>query len=173
MTGSVGRDLRKNQLVEFLRPNRESSFSVRRRRLTFGARGGLAAVAARGGGGGADGKVVIERLCLSLPHVEKPFNSKVIKSFVPEKRSRKWFFFCVSGFLCYLYVRYEHSMYISRIWVQSAGPIECTDWISVEGLRPTNECPRYNTKPFDGQVLVLKLWGIWSTSSLPLVPVPF
>ena len=40
---------------------------------------------------GVDGKVVIERLCLSLPHVEKPFNSKVIKGFVPELRSRKGF----------------------------------------------------------------------------------
>ena len=40
--------------------------------------------------GGADGKVSIEKLCLS-PYVEKPFNSKVIKSFVPELRSRKYF----------------------------------------------------------------------------------
>ena len=64
---------------------------------------------------GAGGKVCRERLCLSLPHVEKPFNWKVIKSFVPELRSRK--VFRVSGFLCYVYVRYEHSMYISRIHV--------------------------------------------------------
>ena len=40
---------------------------------------------------GADGNVVIERLCLSLPYVEKPLNSKVIKSFLPELRSRKCF----------------------------------------------------------------------------------
>ena len=66
-------------------------------------------------GGGAYGKVVIERLCLSLPRVEKPFNLKVIKSFVPELRSRKCF--CVSGFLCYLYMSYEHSIYVSRIHV--------------------------------------------------------
>ena len=39
---------------------------------------------------GADGKVSIERWYLSL-YVEKPFNSKVIKSFVPELRSRKCF----------------------------------------------------------------------------------
>ena len=81
------------------------SFSVRRRRLTFGARRGLV----------ADGKVVIERLCLSLPHVEKHLNLKVIKSFVPGLRSLKCF--CVSGFLCYLYMSYEHSMYISHIHV--------------------------------------------------------
>ena len=33
---------------------------------------------------GADGKV----RCISFPYVEKPFNSKVIKCFVPELRSR-------------------------------------------------------------------------------------
>ena len=41
-------------------------------------------------GGGGDGKVSIERWYLS-PYVEKPFGSKVIKSFVPEVRSRKCF----------------------------------------------------------------------------------
>ena len=86
-------------------------FEKRRRRLTF-------ACSPRPCGRyrtwfGADGRVVIQRLCFSLPHVEKPFNSKVIKSFVPELRSRK--VFRVSGFLCYVYVRYKHSMYISRI----------------------------------------------------------
>ena len=59
---------------------------------------------------------------LLSPYVEKTFNSKVIKSFVPELRSRKcfffFFFFCfVSGFLCYLCMSYEHSMYISHIHV--------------------------------------------------------
>ena len=43
------------------------------------------------GGGGADGKVIIERLCISLPYVET-FNSKVIKGFVAELRSRYVFF---------------------------------------------------------------------------------
>ena len=33
-----------------------------------------------GDGWGANGKI----RCTSLPYVEKPFNSKVIKSFVPE-----------------------------------------------------------------------------------------
>ena len=47
------------------------------------------------------------------PYVEEPFNSKVIKSFVPELRSRKCF--CVSGFLCSMYICYEHSMYVSHI----------------------------------------------------------
>ena len=53
---------------------------------------------------GAERKVRIERWYLS-PYVEKPLNLKVIKSFVPELRSRKCFcFFCVSGFLCYIYI---------------------------------------------------------------------
>ena len=39
---------------------------------------------------GADGKVSIERWYLPT-YVEKPLNSKVIKSFVPELRSRKYF----------------------------------------------------------------------------------
>ena len=60
----------------------------------------------------ADGKVSMERWYLS-PYVKKPLNSKVIKSFVPELRSRKCF--CVSGFLCYLCMSYKHSMYVSRI----------------------------------------------------------
>ena len=91
----------------------ESSFGLGRKRLTF-------ACSPRPCGRccmwfGADGKVVIERLCLS-PYVEKPFNSKVIKSFVPELRSRKCFL-CLGDFVCYLYVRYKHSMYVSHISV--------------------------------------------------------
>ena len=78
-TGSVGWDLRKVS---------ESSFSVGRRKLTF-------ACSPRPCGRcrtwfEADGKVSIEIWYLSL-YVEKPFNSKVIKSFVPELRSRKCF----------------------------------------------------------------------------------
>ena len=48
--------------------------------------------AARGvaSGGGADGKVSIERLCLS-PHVEKPFNSKLIKFRTWTKKSEEFF----------------------------------------------------------------------------------
>ena len=40
------------------------------------------------------------------PYVEEPLNSKVIKSFVPELRSRV---FRVSRFLCSMYICYEHS----------------------------------------------------------------
>ena len=61
---------------------------------------------------GADGKASIERLCLS-PYVEKPLNSKVIKSFVPELGSRKCFScFGIPMFYLYelltLYVRFTY-----------------------------------------------------------------
>ena len=59
---------------------------------------------------GANGKARIERMCNSLPYVEEPLNSTVIKSFVPELRSRK----CFSHFLCSMYICYEHLMYVSR-----------------------------------------------------------
>ena len=41
------------------------------------------------------------------------------------------------------------------------------------GKTPPNECPRYDTKQSDGEVSVmLELWGIQSTPSLPLLPDP-
>ena len=54
-----------------------------------------------------------------LSHVEEPLNSKVIKSFVPELRSRKCF--CLSGFLCSMYICYEHLMYVSHIAISGYG----------------------------------------------------
>ena len=54
---------------------------------------------------GAKVKVSIERWYL-WTYVEKPFNSKVIKSFVPELRSRKCFFVFRDFYV--IYVRYEH-----------------------------------------------------------------
>ena len=39
---------------------------------------------------------------------------------------------------------------------------------------PTNECPGNDTKQSDGEVpVILELWGMWSTPSLPLLPGPF
>ena len=122
-TGSVRGRFEESQWVEF---------SVRRRRLTFGARRVLAAGAARGGGGGADGKVVIERLCLSLPYVKKPFNSNVIKSFVLELRSQVFFFLVFRDSYIYIYI-YIYILY--NIWVMN---ILCTFHISVSCV-----CYRY------------------------------
>ena len=38
-------------------------------------------------------------------------------------------------------------------------------------IHPPNECPRYDTKQSDGEVpVMLGLWGMQSTPSLPLLP---
>ena len=67
------------------------------------------------------------------PYVEKPFNSEVIKSFVPELRSRQVFFSCFRIPVLSIYVRYghyEHSVYISHISVS---------WICY--MYPRQVCP--------------------------------
>ena len=54
------------------------------------------------------------------PYIEEPLNSKVIKSFVPEQRSRNVFFeFRDSYVLCY--ICNERPMYISHIYVYGYG----------------------------------------------------
>ena len=59
----------------------------------------------------ADEKDRIERMCIYLPYVKEPLNSKVIKSFVSELKSRK----CFSCFeIPMFYVCYGHSMHVSR-----------------------------------------------------------
>ena len=72
---------------------------------------------------GADEKARIEKIVYLSPYVEEPLNSKVIKNFVPELRSRKCF--RVSRFLCSMYI-YTNimnvlhtgmNMYISRIHI--------------------------------------------------------
>ena len=74
-------EFEKSQLSWVLRSEEEGWLSLARSGLVAGA------TCVRGR---ADGKVSIERLCLS-PYVEKPLNSKVIKSLVPELRSCKCF----------------------------------------------------------------------------------
>ena len=61
-----------------------------------------------------------------------------------------------------------HIIYIKNR-AQSAGVVEYTNCIAVERLDPTpNECPGYDTKQSDGEaLLMLELWGMYSTSSLP------
>ena len=51
----------------------------------------------------ADGKVIIERLCISRPYVET-FNSKVIKGFVPDLRSHYVFFMFRDSYVLCIYV---------------------------------------------------------------------
>ena len=57
---------------------------------------------------------------------------------------------------------------------QSVGAIEYIDNFSASGLDPIhNEGSRYDTKQSDGEVpVMLELWRMQSTSSLPLLPSP-
>ena len=52
---------------------------------------------------------------------------------------------------------------------QLVGAVEYTDCFSAKEVRPPpNECPGCDTKRSDGEVpVMLKLWGMWSTPSLP------
>ena len=53
---------------------------------------------------------------------------------------------------------------------QSAGTVEYTDSTSAEGW---DECPRDNTKQSDGEIpVMLELWGMQCTPSLPSLPDP-
>ena len=75
---------------------------------------------------GADGKVIIERLFISLPYIET-FNSKVIKYFVPELRSRYVFFVLRDSYvlcdLCALWKLYVHFTYPYLVMVHNDLPI--------------------------------------------------
>ena len=62
------------------------------------------------------------------PYVEKPLNSMVMKSFVPELRSRKGFS-CFEIPMFYVCI-YEHPMYISHIHVYGYG----TETLTVKSL---------------------------------------
>ena len=58
---------------------------------------------------------------------------------------------------------------LQALW---AGVVEYDNCISAEGYNsPTNECPVYDTKSFDDEALDLELWEMWSTPSLPFLPV--
>ena len=56
---------------------------------------------------------------------------------------------------------------------QSTGAVEYTDCNSTEGGKPprSNKCSGYDTKQSDGEVpVILELWEMRSTFSLPLLP---
>ena len=68
-------------------------------------------------GAGADEKARIERMSISLPYVEA-FNSKIIKGFVPDLRSRYVFFvFRDSYVLCIYLMNIRCTFHISVSWV--------------------------------------------------------
>ena len=118
----------KSQLSWFLRSEEEGWLSLACRSQTSG----LVVGAAR--------KWNRKNVYLS-PYVEEPLNSKVIKSFVPEPRSRKCFScFGIPMFYVYMlwtlwtmYICYEHSMYVSRIhiWLCYTTPQETDPYLYV------------------------------------------
>ena len=56
---------------------------------------------------------------------------------------------------------------------ESAGAAEYTDCVNAERQDSPNECPAYDTKQFDGKdPVMLELWGMRSTPSLPSLPGP-
>ena len=99
-TGSARRILREFEERVETRPAswEDGCFSLARRDLCGGCHTCVCV------GGGVDEKPRIERLCRSL-YVEEPLNSKVIKSFVPEQRSRQVFFVLRDFYvLCYIFM---------------------------------------------------------------------
>ena len=131
----------KSQLIEFCRRKKKVDFrllavALGRCRTWFGA----------------DVKVSIERWYLS-PYVEKPLNLKVIKSFVPELRSRKCF--CVTGFLCYIWIwvmnilcpfHTHPGIWLCYNWIQSrdhSGVMDGWQWrVLIAGL--DDDCSKYH-----------------------------
>ena len=61
-----------------------------------------------------------------------------------------------------------------RKLVQLAGAVEYTDCFSAGGKTPPpNDCPACDTKHSDGEVpVMLEIWGMQSTPSLPSLPGP-
>ena len=99
------------------------------------------------------GKVIIERLCISLPYVET-FNSKVIKGFVPELRSYVFFVFRDSYVLC---------IYVMNIL--------CTFHISIPGygtiLLKKNMVNLFGNTKQNAEILYGSVWTaqyLWSSS---------
>ena len=65
---------------------------------------------------------------------------------------------------------YFPRFYSQTILAQSAGAAEHTDCISEEEKDSPNKCPRYDTKKSDGKAsLIVNLWGIRSTTLLPIL----
>ena len=56
---------------------------------------------------------------------------------------------------------------------QSAGAVEYTDQHLYRGIKPPNESPGYDSEQSDGEApVMLELWGMRSTPSLPLLLGP-
>ena len=143
---------RARRILEDLRKVSELSFSVRGRRLTFGVCRGPATGAAHGGGGGGRWKSQHRKIVCHSPNVEKPFNSKVIKSFVPEQRSRK----CFLWVSCFKNVYFKYScmamLHSDVTWVLFVFPLP---WAALSVLKFWLE---YNMAP-----IIPSRFRIWTT----------
>ena len=89
----------------------------RTRRLAFASSWGLETGAARDGG--RQMKSQNRKIEPLSSYVKKPLNSKVIKSFVPEQRSRM----CFSCFEISMFCPYGHSVYVSHMAVSGYGTV--------------------------------------------------
>ena len=78
----------------------------------------------------------------------------------------------------YIYIyKYVWIYVFKEVIAQSAGAVEYTNCFSAEGNDSppthTNKCIEYDTKQSDGEVpLMLGLWGMRRTPSLPSLPGP-
>ena len=69
---------------------------------------------------------------------------------------------------CSLRYSIKHKKTSQELFAQSTGVVEYTDCND-----PANESPGYDTKQSDGEVpVMLELWGMRSTPSLPLLAGP-
>ena len=118
---------------EFWRKLVELRLDTKQNGSTFGARRGETNLhvtgAARDGGGGRWKSQNRKNVYLS-PYVDEPLNSKVIKSFVPELRSRKCFS-CFEIPMLYIYI-YIY-IYIYMLYMNILMNIIYTFRISVSG----------------------------------------
>ena len=69
----------------------------------------------------------------------------------------------------------ETAVVLVRIWSSMifspiSWDVEDANCNSSEGQDPLTECPGYDTKLSDGEVPVLKFWGMWNIPLLPLFP---
>ena len=75
------------------------------------------------------------------------------------------------------FVSYSYHIFISNISIGYCSVVEYADCISADRVRnpcPPNECLGYDTKQSDGGApVILELWEMQSTPSLPLLPGPF
>ena len=83
-----------------------------------------------------------------------------------------WYEMADDSIILHLFLSYI--IYSNNIKAHLVGVVEDTDCFSAEGKSlPHNKCPGYGTKQSDREGLVmLELWGMRSTPSLPSLPGP-